>query len=79
MTALFEKVYVHVMNDYPPIMQFTVFFFTFLQSHSIPIFWVVSLDVDFILKPSFSISVDPGSLSPSRLNVMVSRYNSIDG
>ena len=72
MTTLFEKVYVHVM-------QFTVFFFTFLQSHSIPIFWVVSLDVDFILKPSFSISVDPGSLSPSRLNVMVSRYNSIDG
>ena len=69
MTALFEKVYVHVM-------QFTVFFFfTFLQSHSIPIFWVVSLDVDFILKPSFSISVDPGSLSPSRLSVTVSRYN----
>ena len=28
MTALFEKVYVHVMNDYPPIMQFTVFFFS---------------------------------------------------
>ena len=72
MTALFEKVYVHVM-------QFTGFFFSFLQSHSIPIFWVVSLDVDFILKPSFSISVDPGSLSPSQLNVMVSRYNSIDG
>ena len=70
MTALFEKVYVHVM-------QFTGFFFS--QSHSIPIFWVVSLDVDFILKPSFSISVDPGSLSPSQLNVMVSRYNSIDG
>ena len=72
MTALFEKVYVHVM-------QFTLVFFTFLQTYSIPIFWVVSLDVDFILKPSFSISVDPGSLSPSRLNVMVSRYNSIDG
>ena len=78
MTALFEKVYVHVMKDYPPIMQFTVFFFTFLQSHSIPIF-SVSLDVDFILKSSFSISVDPGSLSPYRLNVTVSRYNSIDG
>ena len=69
MTALFENVYVHVM-------QFTLFFFfTFLQTYSIPIFWVVSLDVDFILKTPFSISVDPGSLSPSRLSVTVSRYN----
>ena len=68
MTALFEKVYVHVM-------QFTLVFFTFLQTYSIPIFWVVSLDVDFILKTPFSISVDPGSLSTSRLSVTVSRYN----
>ena len=68
MTALFEEVYVHVM-------QFTLVFFTFLQTYSIPIFWVVSLDVDFIIKTPFSISVDPGSLSPSRLSVTVSRYN----
>ena len=68
MTGLSEKVYVHVM-------QFTLVFFTFLQTYSIPIFWVVSLDVDFIIKTPFSISVDPGSLSPSRLSVTVSRYN----
>ena len=68
MTALSEKVYVHLM-------QFTLVFFTFLQTYSIPIFWVVSLDVDFIIKTPFSISVDPGSLSPSRLSVTVSRYN----
>ena len=68
MTALFEEVYVHVM-------QFTLVFLTFLQTYSIPIFWVVSLDVDFIIKTPFSISVDPGSLSPSRLSVTVSRYN----
>ena len=69
MTALFENVYVHVM-------QFILFFFSlFYRPTVFRYFWVVSLDVDFIIKTPFSISVDPGSLSPSRLSVTVSRYN----
>ena len=71
MTLLFEKVYVHVM--------LFCFFFLLLQSYSIPILWVVTLDVDFLLRTPMSISVDPGSLSTSQLSVTVSRYISIDG
>ena len=66
MTSLFENFYVHVML-------FTVFF-PFLKSYSIPILWVVNLEVDFLLKTPFSISVDPGSFSTSRLSVTVGRF-----
>lgn len=52
------------------VMLFTVFFF--LQSYSIPILWVVSLDLDFYLGTPTSVSVDPGPLSTSRLRVTVS-------
>ena len=59
------------------VMLFTVLF-SFPQSYSIPILSVVTLDLDFVLSTSFSISVDPGSLSTSRLSLRVSRYISID-
>ena len=45
---------------------------SFLQSYSIPILGIVSLHVDFYLGTSSSVSVDPGSLSTSRLSLTVS-------
>jgi len=54
------------------VLLFTFFFFSFLQSYSIPILWVVTLDLDFYLRTPTSVSVDPGSLSTSRLRLTVS-------
>ena len=56
---------------YVLVMLFTVLF-SFLQSYSIPILWVVTLDLDFYLRTPTSVSVDPGSLSKSRLRLTVS-------
>lgn len=39
--------------------------------YSIPILWVVTLDLDFVLSTPATISVDPGSLSTSRLSLTV--------
>ncbi|PFX23800.1 hypothetical protein AWC38_SpisGene11603 [Stylophora pistillata] len=38
-------------------------------SYSIPILWVVTLDVDFLLTTPASVSVDPGPRSTSRLSL----------
>lgn len=46
-------------------------------SYSIPILWVVTLDLDFYLRTSSSVSVDPGPLSTSRLRVTVTPYASV--
>ncbi|XP_015770646.1 PREDICTED: uncharacterized protein LOC107349066 [Acropora digitifera] len=40
-------------------------------SYSIPIFWVVTLDLDFYLRTPISVSVDPGPLSTSRLRLTI--------
>ena len=48
--------------------------FPFLQGYSIPIFWVVNLDLEFLLRIQASIAVNTGTPSPSRLSVTVSRY-----
>lgn len=50
---------------------------TIKTGYSIPILGIVSLDLDFILSTPVSISVDPGSLSNSSLNVKVTPSASV--
>ncbi|XP_022793575.1 uncharacterized protein LOC111332490 [Stylophora pistillata] len=46
-------------------------------SYSIPILWVVTLDVDFLLTTPASVSVDPGPRSTSRLSLTVTPSASV--
>ena len=53
--------------------QFTVLF-PFLQGCSIPILWMVTSDLVFLLRTLVSIAVNLGTTSPSRLSVTMRRY-----